>query len=54
MTLRITQLRNPEGTLTVPNGSIVTVKNFTSEWSRVDYKIRVAYETDLDFAIGDF
>ncbi|HQG13775.1 MAG TPA: mechanosensitive ion channel family protein [bacterium] len=52
MTLRITQLRNSEGTLiTVPNGSIVNVKNFTNEWSRVDYKICVALKTDLEFAI---
>ena len=49
MTLRITQLRNTEGTLvTVPNGSIANVKNMTSEWSRVDYKIGVGYGTDLD------
>ncbi|MBN1283288.1 MAG: mechanosensitive ion channel family protein [Proteobacteria bacterium] len=52
MTLRITQLRNTEGMLiTIPNGSIATVKNLTSEWSRVDYKIGVAYATDLDRAM---
>ncbi len=52
MTLRITQLRNTKGTLiTVPNGSIEMVKNLTSEWSRVDYKIGVAYDTDLDNAM---
>ncbi|MFA4974508.1 MAG: mechanosensitive ion channel family protein [bacterium] len=52
MTLRITQLRNTEGMLiTIPNGSITTVKNLTSEWSRVDYKIGVAYATDLDRAM---
>ncbi len=52
MTLRITQLRNTEGTLvTVPNGSVANVKNMTSEWSRVDYKIGVAYQTDLDRAM---
>jgi small conductance mechanosensitive channel len=51
MTLRITQLRNTEGTLiTVPNGSITNVKNLTSEWSRVDYKIGVGYSTDMDKA----
>ncbi len=52
MTLRITQLRNTEGTLiTIPNGLIETVKNMTKEWSRVDYMIGVAYDTDLDRAV---
>ncbi len=52
MTLRITQLRNTEGMLiTIPNGSINMVKNLTSEWSRVDYMIGVAYETNLDHAL---
>jgi moderate conductance mechanosensitive channel len=52
MTLRITQLRNTHGMLiTIQNGSINTVKNLTSEWSRVDYKIGVAYDTNLDFAL---
>lgn len=52
MTLRVTQLRNTAGMLiTIPNGSINMVKNLTSEWSRVDYKIGVAYETDLDHAL---
>ncbi len=52
MTLRITQMRNTEGTLvTIPNGTIEMVKNMTSEWSRVDYKIGVAYKTDLDHAL---
>jgi len=52
MTLRITQMRNPHGTLiTVPNGAISNVKNLTSEWSRIDFKIGVAYDTDLDHAV---
>jgi len=52
MTLRITQLRNTHGMLiTIQNGSVNMVKNLTSEWSRVDYKIGVAYGTDLDFAL---
>ena len=52
MTLRITQLRNTEGMLiTIPNGGINIVKNTSSEWSRVDYKIGVAYATDLDRAM---
>ncbi len=53
MTLRITQMRNTEGMLiTIPNGQVDMVKNLTSEWSRVDYMIGVAYETDLDHAIA--
>jgi small conductance mechanosensitive channel len=52
MTLRITQMRNTEGMLiTISNGTVGTVKNLTSEWSRVDYMMDVAYETDLDRAI---
>jgi|GEM_PF-788302 small-conductance mechanosensitive channel len=53
MTLRITQLRNTQGMLiTIPSGSVEMVKNLTSEWSRVDYMIGVAYETDLDHAMS--
>lgn len=53
MTLRVTQMRNTEGMLiTVPNGQVDMVKNLTSEWSRVDYMMDVAYETDLDHAIA--
>jgi len=53
MTLRIVQLRNTEGMLiTIPNGTITFVKNLTSEWSRVDYKVAVAYATDLDKAMA--
>lgn len=52
MTLRVTQLRNTHGMLiTIPNGEITMVKNLTSEWSRVDYTIGVAYETNLDLAM---
>jgi small-conductance mechanosensitive channel len=52
MTLRVTQLRNTAGMLiTIPNGEITMVKNLTSEWSRVDFRIGVAYGTDLDRAM---
>jgi len=52
MTLRITQLRNTEGTLiTLPNSEIKMVKNYSNEWSRVDFRVGVAYATDLDRAI---
>ncbi|MFN3925806.1 MAG: mechanosensitive ion channel family protein [Pseudanabaenaceae cyanobacterium] len=53
MNLRITQLRNTEGTLiTIPNSSIRTVENLSSGWARVDLGIDVAYDTDLDRAIA--
>jgi len=53
MNLRITQLRSFDGDLiTVPNSSIAMVKNHTSEWSRVNLAIDVAYKTDLDHAIA--
>ncbi len=53
MNLRITQLRSFDGDLiTVPNSSIALVKNHTSEWSRVNLAIDVAYKTDLDHAIA--
>lgn len=53
MTLRITQLRNTEGMLiTIPNGSIQTVKNLTSEWSRVDYRIAINFKQDVERAIS--
>jgi small conductance mechanosensitive channel len=52
MNLRITQLRNGEGQLiTIPNSSIVQVKNLTRTWSRVDFSIEVAYDTDIDRAL---
>lgn len=47
LNLRITQLRNSEGQLiTIPNSSIIQVKNLTRLWSRVDFSIEVAYEND--------
>jgi len=50
--LRITQLRNPDGHLiTVPNSSIVEVENLSRDWSRADFRIEVAYDTDVDFAL---
>ncbi len=52
LNLRITQLRNTEGTLiTIPNSTIRMVHNLSNGWSRVDMAIEVAYNTDLDYAI---
>jgi moderate conductance mechanosensitive channel len=53
MNLRMTQLRNSEGCLiTLPNSSISQVKNLTRLWSRVDFSIEVAYETDIQEALS--
>lgn len=51
--LRITQLRNPDGHLiTLPNSSIVEVENLSRDWSRSDFRIEVAYDTDVDMALA--
>jgi len=51
--LRITQLRDAGGRLvTVPNSAVAVVANFSSNWSRADLKIPVAYQADTDGAIA--
>ena len=51
--LRITQLRDAEGRLiTVPNSAVEIVSNRSSQWSRADINIPVAYQTDINQAIG--
>lgn len=50
--LRITQLRNPDGNLiTIPNSSVVEVENLSRDWARSDFRIEVAYDTDVDLAL---
>lgn len=50
--LRITQLRDAEGRLiTIPNSEIKVVANLSSNWSRADLGIPVAYYTDVDKAL---
>lgn len=52
LNFRVTQLRDGEGKLiTIPNSSIITVKNLTRQWSRVDFEIEIAYEADLEQAL---
>jgi moderate conductance mechanosensitive channel len=52
LNLRITQLRNAEGRLiTIPNSLITQVENQTRTWSRVDFKIVVAYATNVQLAL---
>jgi small conductance mechanosensitive channel len=52
MSLRVTQLRSDGGRLsTVPHSQITTVHNLTKDWSRIDLRIEVAYESDVTDAI---
>ena len=51
--LRITQLRSPDGHLiTLPNNAIVEVENLSRDWARADFRIDVAYATDVDVALA--
>jgi small conductance mechanosensitive channel len=53
MNLRITRLRDGEGRLiTIPNSEIRIVANLSSEWSRADLNIPIAYQTDVDEALA--
>lgn len=53
MNLRITQIRGKEGRLTtIPNGSINIVHNQTKDWSRIDFKVKVTYKSDIDLALN--
>ena len=52
MTLRVTVLRDGEGTMhVVPNSAITTVSNKTRLWSRAVVDIGVSYDDDLDRVI---
>lgn len=52
-TLRITRLRTLDGELvTIPNGSIATVLNFTKKWSRARVEVGVDYGTDIPAALA--
>ena len=47
--LRVTQLRNLDGELiSIPNGTIDTVRNLSSSWSRVNYALTVSIAADVD------
>jgi small-conductance mechanosensitive channel len=49
MTLRVTKLRQIDGTIHyVPNGEIKVASNKSKDYSKVDLKIGVGYNTDLD------
>ncbi|MGK7882096.1 MAG: mechanosensitive ion channel family protein [Crocosphaera sp.] len=50
--LRITQLRDAQGRLiTIPNSEVKIVANHSSNWSRADLSIPVAYDADIDQAL---
>ncbi len=47
LNLRVTQLRSVGGELvTIPNNAITQVKNLTRSWSRANFSVDVAYQTD--------
>ncbi len=49
MTLRMVKLRSNEGSLvTLPNGEIRGVKNYTTDWCRVDFKFFLDIRTDIE------
>jgi small conductance mechanosensitive channel len=51
--LRITQLRDAQGRLiTIPNSAVEIVSNHSSQWSRADINIPLAYQTDIDNALA--
>jgi small-conductance mechanosensitive channel len=50
--LRSTRIRAVDGRMiTMPNSSLRLVQNHSSGWARVDFKISVAYEDDLERAL---
>ena len=53
LNLRVTQIRSAAGDLvTIPNSGITQVKNLTRSWSRVNFSIDVAYQTDPKAALA--
>lgn len=53
MSLRATQMRGPDGRLiTIAHEEIITAHNLSKDWSRVNFTIEVAYQTDPNLAIA--
>jgi small conductance mechanosensitive channel len=53
LNLRITQVRDDRGRLiTIPNSQITIVENATRTWSRVDFTIDIASDTDVERALN--
>jgi small-conductance mechanosensitive channel len=52
LNLRITQIRGEDGRLvTLPNSLIAQVDNLSRSWSRANFKVDVAYGTNVDEAL---
>jgi len=52
MSLRTTRIRGVGGSLnSIPHGQITTVHNLTKDWSRVDFNVTIASETNIVYAI---
>ena len=55
MTLRVVMLRDLRGVLhIIPNGQMTVVSNQTRGWARAVVEVGVAYEVDVDRALGVF
>lgn len=53
LNLRITQIRTDEGNfITLPNSLIAEVENRSRSWARADFRVEVAYHTDIDRAMA--
>jgi small-conductance mechanosensitive channel len=53
LTLRLTQIRTDDGKLvSMPNSAIVAVENATRGWSRIDFRVAVATNSDVTKATG--
>ncbi|MBV9389714.1 MAG: mechanosensitive ion channel family protein, partial [Chroococcidiopsidaceae cyanobacterium CP_BM_ER_R8_30] len=53
LNLRVTQIRSDEGNLiTLPNRLITQVENRSRSWARADFRVEVAYHTDVDCALA--
>jgi len=53
LNLRITQIRTDSGNLvTIPNSQISQVENTSRNWGRSDFRIEVAYDTNVDQALA--
>lgn len=51
--LRRTTIRDLDGVVhTIPNGEIKVASNLTRVWARINQDVLVAYDTDIDRAIG--
>jgi small-conductance mechanosensitive channel len=51
VTLRIVKLRTDDGKLvTIPNGTITTVENATCSWARVDFRVAISLDSDVERA----